>query len=203
LAKPKQKPESQWDPKTRRFFGFVFAVFGLIGIFVLASRYTTASATQAVLALGGKVNIYADLGTELGAVDFHNRPITDADLARLHPYFFWSRGPAVLNLAGTRITDAGLAHLSGLLFLSQLDLSETAITGAGLMHLRKMGFVGRDDGGIAVELNLSGTKIDNAALLQIAQISALSKLILTNCPSLDDAGLDALHKQRPGLSVIH
>jgi hypothetical protein len=227
LAKPKQKPESQWDPKTRRFFGFVFAVFGLIGVFVLVSRYTTASATQAVLALGGRVNIYADLGTELGAVDLRGLPITDADLAHLHPYFFWSRGPSTLTLANTPITDASLAHFSGLLFLTKLDLSETAITGPGLIHLNRMGFIGHDEGGIAVELNLSKTKIDNsalgpistirrlnvlnlsgtnisgAALSQITHLPALYKLTLTGCPNLNAADIAALRRQLPNLSVIH
>jgi hypothetical protein len=41
-----------------------------------------------------------------------------------------------LRLAGTRITDAGLAHLRGLKQLEQLDASGTQVTPEGLKKLR-------------------------------------------------------------------
>jgi hypothetical protein len=41
-----------------------------------------------------------------------------------------------LYLRGTRITDDGLKHLTGLTKLEKLDLVETGITDAGLVHLR-------------------------------------------------------------------
>ncbi len=41
-----------------------------------------------------------------------------------------------LYLSGTRITDDGLKHLTGLTKLEQLYLVETDITDAGLVHLR-------------------------------------------------------------------
>jgi len=43
-----------------------------------------------------------------------------------------------LDLDGTEITDAGLAHLAGLRRLQWLQLNDTMITDAGLIHLRNM-----------------------------------------------------------------
>ena len=44
----------------------------------------------------------------------------------------------VLDLAGTKVTDAGLAHLEDLPRLQVLDLSHTGVTAAGLDHLKKL-----------------------------------------------------------------
>ena len=39
---------------------------------------------------------------------------------------------------GSKITNAGLAHLAGLTSLEELNLTGTAVTGAGLAHLKKL-----------------------------------------------------------------
>jgi hypothetical protein len=41
-----------------------------------------------------------------------------------------------VNLAGTKITDTGLAHLKGLTELHEFDLSGTKVTDTGLVHLK-------------------------------------------------------------------
>ena len=41
----------------------------------------------------------------------------------------------VLDLSDTSVSDAGLAHLSGLTGLQRLYLSDTGVTDAGLAHL--------------------------------------------------------------------
>ena len=58
--------------------------------------------------------------------------VNDATLQRVAKH----RLLTVLYLRGTRITDDGLIHLSGLTKLEKLDLAETGITDAGLVHLR-------------------------------------------------------------------
>mgnify|MGYP001407054826 CR=1 FL=1 len=40
-----------------------------------------------------------------------------------------------VNLIGSEVTDAGLAHLAGLAALQFLHLNDTQVTGAGLAHL--------------------------------------------------------------------
>jgi len=60
--------------------------------------------------------------------------VTDAGLAHL------SGLPKleILSLRDTRVTDAGLAHLQGLSGLWQLELSNTPVTDAGLLHLKTL-----------------------------------------------------------------
>jgi hypothetical protein len=43
----------------------------------------------------------------------------------------------VIDLSGTCITDAGLVHLSGLRYLSRLDLGDTQVTDAGIRELKR------------------------------------------------------------------
>ncbi len=57
--------------------------------------------------------------------------VNDSTLARVAKHGSLTR----LYLRGTRITDDGLKHLTGLTKLEELDLAETGITDAGLVHL--------------------------------------------------------------------
>jgi hypothetical protein len=43
-----------------------------------------------------------------------------------------------MSLQGTRVTDAGLQHVSQLPTLSELILDDTGITDKGLLHLRRL-----------------------------------------------------------------
>lgn len=67
-----------------------------------------------------------------------------------------------LYLSGTKVTDAGLAHLKITSALTTLYLSNTAVTDAGLISLRTVS-------GLKV-LSLTGTKVtnDGVAALQRA-----------------------------------
>ena len=62
----------------------------------------------------------------------------------------------VLELGGTRITDAGLVHLRGLTNLKMLVLDRTKVTDAGMVHLK--GLVNLE------ELRLQSTAITGADL---------------------------------------
>jgi hypothetical protein len=44
--------------------------------------------------------------------------------------------PLDVNLAGTKVTDAGLVHLKGMTGLQELYLNGTKVTDAGLVHLK-------------------------------------------------------------------
>jgi len=64
---------------------------------------------------------------ELTELELHGKDVGDADLARLADL----PNLRVLGLRGTKVTDAGLVHLSGLA-LASLDLRGTGVTAYGL-----------------------------------------------------------------------
>ena len=65
-------------------------------------------------------------------------------------------GVVEVNLIGSEVTDAGLAHLAGLAALKFLHLNDTQVTDAGLAHLTGL---------TALEvLGLSGTQVTDAGL---------------------------------------
>ncbi len=99
---------------------------------------------------------------------------------------------AELNLAGTTITDAGLASLSGLTNLTRLHLERTALTGSGLASLKGLSQL--------EYLNLYGTKVDDAALAHLEGLTSLKRLYLWQT-NVTDAGVDSLKKAIPGIYV--
>ncbi|OHB73193.1 MAG: hypothetical protein A2V70_07790 [Planctomycetes bacterium RBG_13_63_9] len=70
---------------------------------------------------------------DLEQLSFNNVPITDRQMALLE-----GLSVRVLSLAGTRVTAAGLGHLSGLPKLESLTLVETQITDEGLRQLESL-----------------------------------------------------------------
>lgn len=95
-----------------------------------ATRYVPL---RAVFRAGGAINRRTE--AEIAEIDLSGTKFSDGDLADLAR---WPASPAlaVLNLAGTPVTSAGLGHLQHLRQLKQLDLSDTAISDAGLNDLR-------------------------------------------------------------------
>jgi internalin A len=85
-----------------------------------------------------------------------------------------------LVLDDTRITDAGLAHLEGLYQLETLTLARTAITDAGLAHLKRLTRL--------KELDLSGTQSTGSGLAHLENLKLLNILLLGST-KLDDAGM--------------
>ena len=103
-------------------------------------------AAEFVLAIGGVVGI--DPGGEIKAlvklpksvfrltrIDLvNNRDVRDPGL----PAFKDCQNLNVLDLTGTRVTDAGLAHLAGLSELTSLLLAKTRVTAKGVEGLAKV-----------------------------------------------------------------
>ena len=85
-------------------------------------------------------------------IDFREGAFTDDDLKALR--FFPDLDH--LDLSGTRITDAGMAHVVRLRRLRLLDLSETAITDAAVPHLTRLTKLW--------SLSLHGTAVTDAAV---------------------------------------
>lgn len=64
-------------------------------------------------------------------------------------------------LADTRMTDAGLKHLTGLTKLRRLDVNGTKVTDAGLVHLQGLSQL--------QELTLSGNKVTAQGVNKLQQ----------------------------------
>ena len=98
---------------------------------ITAQQEPTPSPTLETLVetLGGRVS--QNEQGEVVTVDLSRTGVTDAGLAHLTGL----TALETLELYGTPITDAGLVHLSGLTTLKTLGLSRTQVTDAGLVHL--------------------------------------------------------------------
>ena len=111
--------------------------------------------------------------------------VADAQLALLAPVATQVYG---LNLANTKITDAGLAQLAPLTNLRRLHLEKTGLTDAGLAHLKGLA---------ALEyLNLYGTAVTDAGLAHLEGLKNLKKVYLWQS-KVTDAGVDKLKKALP------
>ena len=121
----------------------------------------------------------------------------------------------VLSFADTHITDAGLAHLSGMGELRTLHITNAQISGegfqsAGLQRLMNLFLGGSQitDGGLMqiasfpnlTSLNLSRTQITDAGITQLRGLPNLQWMNLRNTTVTEQAKA-ALMASRPGLRV--
>jgi uncharacterized membrane protein/mono/diheme cytochrome c family protein len=96
-----------------------------------------------------------------------SRKFGDNELAELAAL---SRNIAALNLAGTKVTDNGIAILATMPNLSHVRLERTAITDAGLKNLSKLRKLDY--------LNLYGTAVSDAGLQSLRGLPSLHHLYL-------------------------
>ncbi|CAN5909343.1 ribonuclease inhibitor [soil metagenome] len=97
-----------------------------------------------------------------------------------------------LDLAGTSVSDAGLAQVAELPNLTRLHLQKTQVTDAGLVHLKNLEH--------RSYLNLYGTQITDAGLKQLDGLKNLRSLYLWQT-KVTEAGVKALQQKLPGLKV--
>jgi hypothetical protein len=113
------------------------------------------------------------------------KEFTDAGLAPLAPI---ADKVVSLDLARTKVTDAGLAAVAAMKNLTELHLEGTAVTDAGLDHLKGLA---------ALEyLNLYNTKVTDKGLTTIAGLSKLKSLYLWQS-GVTKAGVTALKAKLP------
>jgi hypothetical protein len=98
-----------------------------------------------------------------------------------------------LELAGSDVTDASLAKLSGLVKLQSLNLAGTVVTSAGLAHLTKLKGL--------TELSLFGTRVNDGGVVHLKKLPALRTVIVHQAHVSRAAAAD-LGKAVPGLTVI-
>ena len=113
----------------------------------------------------------------------------DKELALLAPV-----GAQVLwvDLARTKVTDAGLATVSKMTNLERLHLENTGITDAGLDQLKGLAKL--------EYLNLYGTKVTDAGIAKLAANKALKKLFVWQTGATKE-GAKKLEAAIPGLVV--
>lgn len=109
-----------------------------------------------------------------------------AKLVALAPQITW------LNVAGTKITDAGLQQIANLKKLTRLHLERTDVTDAGIPALASLENL--------QYLNLYGTKVSDASIDVISKMKSLKKLYVWNSQITKD-GAAKLTAVRPDLYV--
>ena len=98
-----------------------------------------------------------------------------------------------INLRGTMITDAGLAHLSKLTGLERLHLERTNLTNAGLAHVKGLEQL--------AYLNLYATPaISDGCVDHLKHLTGLRKLFLWQT-KVTDAGEEAIKAALPDCKI--
>lgn len=141
--------------------------------------------------LGGQVMELAQNDNRL-AVAYHlaDGKITDEHLAPLkgiHKRLY------ELNLRGTDVTDAGLAHLKDMPQLTRLHLEKTKITDKGLEHLQ--GLPGLE------YLNVYGTEVTDGCVARLKDLKNLKKVYIWES-KVTIAGVGELKKVLPKVEII-
>lgn len=123
-------------------------------------------------------------------VAFHlsDKKIGDDDLAILKG----SETIVELNLRGTDVTDAGLAHVATLKNLKKLHLEKSKVTDAGLEQLK--GLTNLE------YLNLYGTEVSDAGIEHLKGMKSLKKVYLWET-KVTEAGQEALKVALEGAYV--
>jgi YHS domain-containing protein len=139
----------------------------------------------------GAVAMALASNTNLVSVNFSmaGPKVADAQLELLKPVTeqtFW------LNLAGTGVTDAGLAQIAGLKNLQRLHLEKTAITDAGLAHLKGLAELRY--------LNLYGTKVTDKGLESLRGLKKLRNLYVWQT-AVTEEGAKALAGTVTGIDI--
>jgi hypothetical protein len=99
---------------------------------------------------------------------------------------------ASLDLARTKVTDAGLAKLAAMKGLKELHLEGTAVGDAGLDHLKGLAEL--------EYLNLYGTKVTDAGIAKLASLGKLKALYLWQS-GVTKAGVAALKGKLPNAHI--
>lgn len=115
--------------------------------------------------------------------------VDDAKLADLAPI---AQQVYSLNLANTKVTDAGLAQVAALPNLRVLHLEKTSIGDAGLAHLKSLQNL--------QYLNLYGTQVTDAGLANLEGLKNLKNVYLWQS-QVTDAGADKLRAALPECKV--
>lgn len=116
-----------------------------------------------------KVKVKLNIGGEVSSVN-------EADESVNH-MLEEKPGMKSLNLETAGISDEAMPNIGRMFRLKSLNIAHTKISGAGLKHITHLPLG---------TLNISGLKIDDAAIAAIAQIKTLEKLSAESCELTDE-----------------
>ena len=97
-----------------------------------------------------------------------------------------------LDLTGQKVTDADVAHISGLKNLKKLSLARSGVTDAGLAAVKDLGKL--------ESLNLFQTQITDAGLVHVSGLKSLKRIYLFETKTTE-AGVAKLKAALPGAAV--
>ena len=117
------------------------------------------------------------------------KEFSDAGLDALAPI---ANKIASLDLARSKVTDAGLAKVAAMKNLQELHLENTATSDAGLDHLKGLASL--------EYLNLYNTKVTDAGIAKLAGLGKLKALYLWQS-GVTKAGVAALKAKLPGAHI--
>jgi hypothetical protein len=161
-------------------------IFQALFLVLLPAFTALADDEPAITKAGGKVT---GLGGGI-AVEFH---LTARDLSDVGLACVAGRTDIIsLNLRDTKITDAGLMHLTTLSGLKRLHLERTAISDDGIEHLAGLKNL--------EYLNLYSTKITDASLGYLKELESLIHLFIWETDISDD-GARRLQTALPNLKI--
>ena len=147
-------------------------------------------AIEQLQATGSQViNLFANNPLLQVSFALRDSPTGDADVAHLSAV---AEQVYALNLAGSQVSNEGLAVLTNLKNLGRLHLENSTVTDAGLSHIAKLERL--------EYLNLYGTGITDAGIAQLKGLKHLEKLYLWKTRVSYDTAME-LEKQIPGLKV--
>ena len=113
----------------------------------------------------------------------------DAELAKFAPI---AARMSEMNLARSKVTDAGLAAIAAMPQLKKLHLQNTVVTDAGIDHLTGLAQL--------EYLNLFNTKVTDAALAKLEKLPALKHLYVWETGVTKPAA-EALHAKLPNIVI--
>ena len=182
------------SPSRMRLRSHLFCLLALVSAAIAADQPTADPAIKAVL---DKVNatgaslmpVAADGKTYRFTALNVAKDFTDAGLAALAPI---ADKITSVDLARTKVTDAGLAGLTGMKNLTELHLENTGITDAGLDHLKGLGSL--------EYLNLYNTKVTDAGAQKLAEFPKLKALYLWQT-GVTKAGVAQIKAKLPAAQI--
>jgi hypothetical protein len=161
------------------------------GLYAIKVAPATAEAIASARRTGARVEpVSLDLPLLRVSTVNVRHSLGDAELRLLLPI---ANQITWLDLAGTRVSDAGMNVVAEMRNLTRLDLANTAVTDAGtraLSGLRRLEYV-----------NLRGTRVGDGTLATLTQLPALRSLYLWET-SVTDAGVDGLRAAKPTVRVV-
>jgi hypothetical protein len=148
------------------------------------------AAIERVVEAGGRaINLYSNSPLLQISYALNSEPAGDANLAPLAEV---AEQVYSLDLAGSNVSEGGMAVLAKLKNLSRLQLENSKLTDAGLAHV---GSIERLE-----YLNIYGTAVTDAGMAHLEGLKHLRKLYLWKAKVSYDVAM-ALEKTIPGLEV--